>query len=169
MALALTDVLTDPVGVAAYLRGDAGLFGVHHCTGRTGAAGAAVFELALWPLPVLAAAGFPVNYARITVLANGDVLAFPRHANDRRFLHRNVTSPATLCLEYDSDDPALRWCWIDGFEQYVTRVYRHLLWEEQWRRTGVWPVEDASHVRDVPTHPVTRELKEARRRWVRVS
>lgn len=168
MALALTEVLSDPAGVAAFLVDGAGLFGVEQCAGRTGPGGSSVFELTLRPLPALLRAGFPVERARIMVLRPGEVWAFPRQSADREFFHRNIAHPTTLCLEYDNDDPALRWQWDDGFEQYVTRVYRHLLWEEQWRRTGRWPVEDAPHDW-VPPTPVSRDLKEASRRWRRAS
>src|SRR3954451_5842713 len=168
MALALTEVLSDPAGVAAFLVSGARLFGVEQCTGRTGAGRSSVFELTLRPLPALVHAGFPVEHARITVLADGGVWAFPRHSSHRQFFHRDLTHPTKLCLEYDRDDPALRWRWEDGFEEYVTRVHRHLMWEEQWRRTGKWPVEDAPHDW-VPPAPITPELQEASRRWRRSS
>jgi hypothetical protein len=169
MALTLGQVIADPVEVARALRDEAELFGIERCSGRRVFGGAAVFELAMRPLPVLARNGFPTERVRITVLASGENLAFPLGSPQRTFFHRNSCLPRTLCLEYPGDDPALRWSWDDGFEDYVTRVYRHLLWEEQWRRTGLWPVADAPHARPVPPVPLSAQLQEARRRWKRVS
>lgn len=37
---------------------------------------------------------------------------------------------AGLCLQYDRDDPALRWLPSDGLEPLVTLVHRHLIFEE---------------------------------------
>ncbi len=168
MALELSAIIADPADVAQFLMRDAGLWGVMACTGRRGVGHAARFDLTFDPLPGLKAAGFPVQHARITVLPDGAVLAWPRHVVGVDFLHRNTGGFRELCLEYIDDDPALRWVWSDGFEEYVTRVYRHLLFDEQWRRTGHWPGEDAPHGRPAEPYPIqsTRLRREARR-WAR--
>ena len=128
-----------------------------------------MFDVDLRPPAALKAAGYPMSYARVTVLADGDVWPFPRRAAGLRFLHRNLMPPATLCLQWDGDDPALRWLWDDGFEDLVGRVHRHLCWEEYWRRNSRWPVEDAPHNVPVPQTPVTAQMEEVRQRWKRAS
>jgi hypothetical protein len=170
VALQLSEVLSDPAGVADYLVCGAGLYGVTSATGRTGAGGTAVLEVAFRPLPVLADAGFPTEEVRISVPPDGENLAFPMGPFGRTFKHRNALPFASLCLEYADDDPALRWAWRDGFEEYVTRVYRHLLFEEQWRRTGTWPGEDAPHGRPRAPYPIqSLRLQREMLRWSRAS
>jgi hypothetical protein len=169
VALSLSDVLDDPAGAAAAVRCSTSLYGVDDCRGRRGVGGTSVVEVDLWPLPALRRAGYPMTYARISVLADGDVWTFPRHAAGLRFLHRELMPPGLLCLQWRDDDPALQWMWDDGFEDLVGRVHRHLCWEEYWRRTGKWPVEDAPHGTVVPARPVTAATEEARLRWQRAS
>ena len=76
-------------------------------------------------------------------------------------------SPAELCLWYPNDPRSLRWEWPDGIEQYVTRVHRHLHFEEYYRREGEWPVEDAPHAEPVNgAHPILSAfMRKEERRW----
>lgn len=167
MALLLNDVLADPARAARVLECEAAVFGIGGCSGRRGFGGSAIIEMALEPLPALANAGFPIEHVRIVVLESGQVFAFPRYSAGRPFKHRN-SWPASLCLEYDNDDPALRWQWGDGLEQLVTRVHRHLMFEEQWRRTGKWPTEDAPHDYSATPYPIrSQRLQHEVMRWAR--
>jgi hypothetical protein len=171
MGIALTHLLSDLDGTCAVL--EQTLFGMHVDRARR-QPGSAVIDVTFDPLPEFAAHGFGAERARITTRADGSVRTYPL-GPQRRWKHRNPSplGPAfdqlagDLCLWYRHDPRGLRWEWDDGFEQYATRVHRHLFFEEFWRRTGEWPVEDAPHG-DPPTgaHPVrTRQMKEAAREW----
>lgn len=170
MVVPLSAALADPQATAEQLLESPNLFGVEAVTGRQGCAGAALFDLTLRPMPPLAAEGWPVERARIVICADEQVLTYVLSGRERRFKHRNSWPPdRSLCLDYPRDDPALRWFPEDGLEALVTRVHRHLIFEEQWRRTGQWPVEDAPHgdIGGAP-HPVlSREMREEAARWRR--
>jgi hypothetical protein len=171
MVITLTQLRGDLEGTCAALEQQ--LFGVHVDRARLRPANA-VLELTFDPLPEFAAHGFGAERARITARADGGVHTFPL-GPPRRWKHRNPSPlgpvfghlAGDLCLWYPHDPRGLRWEWDDGFEQYVTRVHRHLFFEEYWRRMDQWPVEDAPHG-DPPTgaHPVlTRQMREAAKRW----
>jgi hypothetical protein len=168
VALSLTEVLADPAATATDLCTSGAVFGVEAATGRRGVAGAVILELDLASLPALAAEGFPREAVRLVIRADRVPHAFPRGDPHRRFLHRNPLPMRDLCLQYERDDPALRWMPDDGLEPLVTLVHRHLIFEEAWRRDGSWPIEDAPHG-DVPAgHPLRSQLmRDAVRRWTR--
>lgn len=169
MATSLNAVLVDPTRVAQKLMRTNAVFGLTAAAGRVGIAGAAVLDLTLKPLPALASAGYPVERVRIVIHPDHTVRAFPRGRDSRPFKHRYPSPGGDLCLQYDADDPALRWLPEDGLEELVTRVHRHLMAEEAWRRTGRWPFEDTPHGQPAEgTHPVTsRRTKLEARRWKR--
>lgn len=172
MVLDLTAVLDDPQRTIAVLQAE--LFGLTVDVYRPGSLGGVVLDLTLHPLPEFAAAGYRRERARISVRRDGKLFAFPLGLS-RRWKHREL-SPlggdfgwlgAELCLWYPADPRPLRWDWPDGFEQYVTRVHRHLFFEEYWRRTGHWPVEDAPHGDSADgAHPVlSRQMRKAISAW----
>ena len=118
-------------------------------------AGWTIFEISFKPAPTLR--GYPTETVRLTVPPSGDPVAVAVPA-DREFLHRYPrTHPdelrkrvppleflvGALCLWYPNDPIDLRWSWIKGLVDFVRIVQRHLWYEEHWRRTGSWPVEDA--------------------------
>ena len=126
---------------------------------------------------------YPAEQVRVTVRANGKVLAVPTSGDDREWLHRyprasiaellalprSATVPwelivGALCLEYPNDPDRLRWQWSHGIDAYLRVVQRHLWYEEYWRRHGSWPVEDTPHGHrpDGQPHPIlTPELQVA--------
>lgn len=111
-------------------------------------AGQLTFQITLVPCdPVLIAEGYPVEKVNLLLYRNGDIHAIPKSGKGRRWKHRyhNFGAATGLCLWYPNDPPELRWTWDDGLEEYVRIVSRHLIYEEYWRRTGEWPVEDAPH------------------------
>lgn len=169
MAYPVTAALDHPAEAAEHLLRHADLYGVAEATGRVGWQGAAVFELTLLPLPALAANGYPAERVRLVIMPPGDrIHVYPRSSAGRRFKHRN-SEPTDLCLQYDRDDPALRWLPEDGLEPLITLIHRHLMFEEAWRRTDVWPCEDAPHGDgdDAPHRIRTPEMRRERHRWVR--
>jgi hypothetical protein len=169
VAYPVSALLADPAAAAEHLLRHASVYGVAHATGRTGCQGAAVLELTLRPVPALAAEGYPTERVRLVIMAPGDrIHAYPRTGRGRSYKHRNAL-PADLCLQYDRDDPALRWLPDDGLEPLVTLVHRHLMFEEAWRRTGDWPCEDAPHGDDrhAPHRVVTPEMRKELSRWAR--
>jgi hypothetical protein len=169
MAYPVSAVLEDPAAAANHLLGPADMFGVAQATGRTGCLGAAILELTLLPLPALAAEDYPTEHVRLVIMPPGNrVHAFPRTGRGRPHKHRNIL-PADLCLQYNRDDPALRWLPADGLEPLVTLVHRHLMCEEAWRRTNHWPCEDAPHGddRNAPHRIVTPEMRKELIRWSR--
>ncbi|HTC69110.1 MAG TPA: hypothetical protein VK662_06020 [Acidothermaceae bacterium] len=170
MAFSLIDVLADPMSAADHLRSSSAVYGVTDATGRSTDTGAAILEVSLRPLPAFESEGYPDEHVRIVIQSDCRVLAFPRGTSGRPFLHRNLWPTTELCLQYDRDDPALKWVPEDGLEPLVTMVHRHLIFEEHWRRTGQWPTEDAPHGH-APTggaHPIrTAQLREEVDRWAR--
>lgn len=135
-----------------------------------------VFDLTFQPLQGLEA--FAPERARISVSPQAEVFAFPLGTRPRRWNHRNPSPlgyefgdlAAELCLFYPGDPRALRWEWEDGFVAYVSRVQRHLFYEEYWRQTGSWPVEDAPHgAPKGEVHPiVTSFMRREEQRWNRL-
>ena len=119
---------------------------------------------------------YPLERARVRILATGEVEAIPLGAK-RAWKHRNAsplgpgfgTTAGTLCLFYPNDPDPLTWTWTDGLADYLVRLRRHLIYEEAWRRTGAWPIEDAPHGEPARgTHPiVTSFMKQEVRRWRR--
>ena len=172
MVLALSDVLGDPARVARVLRDE--LFGVTVDRVLQPRYGGVVLDMAFTPLPELAAAGYGDERGRVSVRPNGDIYAFPL-GTPRSWRHRNPSPlgpgfghlAGELCLWYPEDPRSLRWEWDDGFEQYVTRVYRHLFYEEYYRREGHWPVEEAPHgAPDSGAHPIRSAfMRREERRW----
>lgn len=154
MALALSDVLRDPARVRRVLQDE--LFGVTVDHLRQPRHGGLIVDLTFSPLPELAAADYGVERGRMSVRPHGDIYAFPlgpvrpwHHRNPSPLGPRFGKLAGDLCLWYLNDPRSLRWSWDDGLEQYVTRVHRHLLFEEYYRREGQWPVEDAPHAQPV--------------------
>lgn len=137
--------------------------------------GGLVIELTFRALPGLV--GFDDERARVSVLPDTRVLTYPL-GELRDWKHRNPSPmgpefghlAGDLCLFYPGDPRALRWEWADGFIAYLARVQRHLYFEEQWRRTGNWPVEDAPHGEPVHNaHPLeTKFMRQEERRWARL-
>lgn len=169
MAYPVSTVLADPAAAADHLLRHADIFGVAQAAGRTGALGAALLELTLLPLPSLAAEDYPIEKVRLVIMRPGDrIHAYPRSGNGRPYKHRN-TYISDLCLQYDRDDPSLRWLPADGLEPLVTLVHRHLIFEEAWRRTGDWACEDAPHDDDrhAPHRVVTTTMRKELARWSR--
>jgi hypothetical protein len=168
----MTEVLQDPQRALRVLQEQ--LFGVTvdraHATRR----GSVVIDMTFAPLPELAGARYDPERARISVQPNGHIYSFP--LGSERAWHHRYPSPlgekfghlaGELCLWYPSDPRWLRWEWSDGLEQFVTRVYRHVFYEEYYRREGHWPVEDAPH-NDPPdgAHPIrTAWMRQEERRW----
>jgi len=169
MAFPVSRALADPEAAAEHLLRHATVYGVVEAAGRALSNGAAVIELTLRPLPALAADGYPDEKIRIVLLPDGRVHAYPRNGGSRLYKHRNPQPRRDLCLQYDRDNPALRWLPADGLEALVTLIHRHLIFEEAWRRTGQWPCEDAPHgpAGDTP-HPVTTaRMRREAARWAR--
>lgn len=171
MARPLSALRARPQETAAALMADGDIYGLRCARGtRVPAKGGAGAVLDLWlaPLPALARDGWPVEHARVFVLADDTAHAVDMHPGPRRYLHRNPGPLATLCLQYPRDDAALRWMPEDGLEPLVTSVHRHLMYEEAWRRTGRWPAEDAPHGdRKAPHRLRTPAARQAQRDWAR--
>ena len=145
--------------------------------------GATTFDVCFESPAVPELLDYPAERVRVTVRANGKVLAIPVSGDGRRWLHRyprasiaellalpkSATVPwelivGALCLEYPNDPDHLRWHWSDGIDAFLRVVQRHLWYEEYWRRHGSWPVEDAPHGErpDGLPHPIlTSELQVA--------
>jgi hypothetical protein len=174
MVTSLSDVLEDPHHVVKVLEDE--LFGVCVDQLLLPRRGGVVLDITFEPLPELKAAGYVDERARMSIRTTGDVYAFPL-GQPRPWKHRQPSPcaglamghfAAELCLFYPRDPNSLRWDWADGLEQLVTRVHRHLFYEEHWRRGNPWPVEDAPHddPGDAP-HPVrSRRMREEAERWV---
>lgn len=150
MVLALSDVLENPPQVRRVLQDE--LFGVTVDRLLTPRYGGVVLDMSFLPLPELAVVGYDSERGRVSIRPHGDIYTFPL-GPDRTWRHRNISPlgvrfgrlAGDLCMWYPNDPRSLRWEWEDGLEQYVTRVYRHLFYEEYYRREGEWPVEDAPH------------------------
>jgi hypothetical protein len=132
-----------------------------------------LLELAFTATLELEAHGFPIEVVRLAQFSDGrhpDPYAFPVGPT-RTWYHRYPLAPENgclgqLCLWYPLDPPHLKWRWADGVLSLVSIVRRHLWFEEQFRRTGLWPVEDAphSHTADGVAHAIrTPALQSGRR------
>lgn len=172
MTLFLNDVLEDPEHSARVLQEH--LFGVTVEQLLKPRHGGVVIDLHLTALPELAAAGYASERVRISIRPDGQIYSFP--IGPRRTWHHRYPSPlgaafghlaGELCLWYPKDPRSLRWEWTDGLEQYVTRAYRHLFYEEFYRRESRWPVEDAPHDDPVTgAHRVASAfMRREERRW----
>lgn len=172
MALQLSEVLADPPGAARRVEAASTLW---RCTVMVTTPSTVALRLVLRPNPPFDSLGYPVEAAWLILRADGTAAAVcPEPPDARRWLHRNAgryrgwppgSQAGTLCLQYPHDPPALRWTWQDGLEALVLVVHRHLVFEEYWRRTGRWPVEDAPHGHGRRPHPILhsstrRTLKE---------
>lgn len=172
MILSLNDVLENPARACQVLQDE--LFGVVVDRALEPRSGGVVVDMSFTPLPELAATGYNRERSRVSIRPDGAIYAFPLGPH-RTWYHR-YPSPlgeqfghlaGELCLWYPKDPRWLRWEWDDGLEQYVTRVYRHLFYEEYFRREGQWPVEDAPHDDPVTgTHPVRSAfMRKEEGRW----
>lgn len=150
MGTSLENLLAHPDQVDARLV--SGVSGVRVDRVLTPRFGGLVLDLTFDPPPELGVVGYQRERARISVRAAGEPLTFPR-GPQRKWKHRypaaSTQTPeyccGQLCLWFPQDPPPLKWSWRDGFEDYVSRVHRHLFLEEHWRRTGVWATEDVPH------------------------
>jgi hypothetical protein len=172
VTLLFHDVMEDPDHARRVLQDD--LYGVNidrHLVPRTGGL---VLDITFAALPELASAGYPDERARISIWPNTDIYAYP--LGSERTWHHRYPSPlgprfgylaGQLCLWYPRDPRHLRWEWPDGLEQYVTRVHRHLHFEEYFRREDHWPVEDAPHDEPIDgAHPIATEfMRQQEHRW----
>jgi hypothetical protein len=121
-----------------------------------------LFEVEFDPPPRWALPGFPTEDALVLVAGTDDPAAVPlgrarqwHHRYPRESLARVMEEAAWpiplvrlvggLCLWYPKDPQALQWTWGRGFDDYVRILQRHFWCEEFWRRTGIWPIEDAPH------------------------
>jgi hypothetical protein len=172
VTLAHNDVLENPARVRRVLQDE--LFGVAVDRVLEPRFGGVVLDMSFTPLPELAVAGYEGERGRVSIRPNGPIYAFPL-GPDRTWHHR-YPSPlgaqfghlaGQLCLWYPKDPRHLRWEWGDGLEQYVSRVYRHLFYEEYYRREDQWPVEDVPHGDPVTgAHPICSAfMREEERRW----
>lgn len=172
MVLTLIDVLQDPKRAGQVLEHE--LFGLRVDRVLEPSFGGVVLDITFAALPELRVAGYEQEQGRISIRTDGTVYAFPLGL-ERSWGHRECSPlgarfghlAGELCLYYRRDSRALRWTWADGLEQYVTRVHRHLFFEEFRRREGYWPVEDVPHGDPVDgAHPVhTGFMRKEERRW----
>jgi hypothetical protein len=160
-------LLDDPKPVVdALLADDSPVFGIIDAEVRLRTDRSVVIGLHLAPWPPCADAGFPNERVGIFATFERNALVVPPKADTRKWKHRNRGDMGDLCLWYPDDDPALVWRWEDGLESLITIAHRHLQYEEYWRRTGHWPVEDAPH--GAGKHPVkSRLMRDAAKRWRR--
>ena len=159
MAFLLNDVLRDPSAVAEHINTDQVLL---HLTVSDHSRTHAVFHGVFRPPAAFAEQGYQVEQARIVVAKKQAPQAFPI-GPARAWQHRNGPF-GDLCLWFDGDPRGLRWGWEDGFEAYIAIVHRHLFFEQVWRRTGSWPVEEAPH--GPGDHPIkTAEMLWKAKMW----
>lgn len=171
--LALKDILEDPARMRRVLQNE--LFGITVDHLLEALRGGIALDMTCTPLPELEVAGFQHERARIAIWPSGAIYSYP--LGPARTWHHRYPSPlgpefghlaGELCLWYPKDPRYLRWEWDDGLEQYVTRVYRHLFYEEYYRREGQWPVEDAPHDDPVTggAHPICSAfMRKEEHRW----
>jgi hypothetical protein len=79
---------------------------------------------------------------------------------DRRSKHRNPpwdngedAVSAHLCLYYRRDPDERQWTFNDGLVRLFDLARKHLEAEHIWRKTGVWPIEEAQHGFAKPAPP----------------
>ncbi len=123
------------------------------------------------PSGVFVSQGYPIEAVHIVIHGDGRIHAVPKAGRGRPWKHRNSFAGVymELCLWDPRDSEAIRWSWADGLEEYVRIVARHLIYEEYWRRTGQWPVEDSPHGEPSDgAWPIrTARMREAVERWRR--
>jgi hypothetical protein len=159
----------DPAGCARWLSDGADLWAATVTVVRDDYA-VTILEAELSPPPQLP--DFPEERVRITVRHNGQIYAVPvgpertwEHRYERYTVEQlsRTKQPidwhfllGALCLWYPRDPSRLQWSWRQGLDGYVRLVQKHLWSEEYYRRTGVWPAEDAPHGRrsDGRSHPI---------------
>jgi hypothetical protein len=172
MTLLLTEILEDPAHTCRVIQDT--LYGVTVDQRLTPRIGGLVLDVTFAAYPELADVGYPDERARISIWPNADIYSYPL-GPERSWCHR-YPSPlgerfgylaGQLCLWYPKDPRHLRWEWSDGLEQFLTRVHRHLHFEEFFRREGQWPVEDAPHDDPVnDAHPIVSEfMRQQEHRW----
>lgn len=83
------DVFSDPAGTASRVLSSGAVFGLTAMEVRFATRDTVVYWLTLEPWLGPAAEGYPVEEVAITIHASGDITAVPRHARERRWLHRN--------------------------------------------------------------------------------
>ena len=130
-----------------------------------------VLEAEFKPTLELEANGYPTEIARIAQFADTrhpEPYVFPT-GPARTWEHRYGLAPAhgnleQLCLWYPGDAEHLVWTWDRGLIDLIGIARRHLWYEEHFRRTGRWPVEDAPHGRrpDGQRHPILTPAYEER-------
>lgn len=161
MAFLMKDVLRKPTKVTEHVNADQPLA---HLGVVVRDPKRVVFDAAFEPPTAFADEGYPIEHARIGLPKNGIPHALPIGPK-RQWKHRNGTM-GDLCLWFAGDLRSLRWEWADGFGAFVAMVHRHLFFEEMWRRTGSWPVEDAPH--GPGEHPLgTIDMQREAQRWNR--
>lgn len=161
-------VRKQPEAAARWLTAEAGLWATT-VTVVAHAANLTIFEATFEPPPDLE--DYPVEQVRITVRANGQVIAVPvgpprtwKHIYPQALLETVTATERVgwlsllggLCLEYPGDPDHLRWIWDDGLDGYLQIVQRHLWFEEHHRRGSPWPAEDVPHggPRYLLDHPI---------------
>jgi hypothetical protein len=128
-------------------------------------------ELGILPYDVLAyearAAG---GYGQVRLAALFPLSPFEGHHPEvfaldglRTSKHRNPPwdggvegVSAHLCLYFRRDPTERRWTVDDGLVRLFDLARRHLEAEHIWRRTGVWPIEEAEHGAAAPARPNPR-------------
>lgn len=159
-------LLDRPDTTVAALLSERPVFGVMRAEVCLHDADGVVIELELAPWAPAAQQDFPTERVRILATGSRRACVVPQDAHGRQWKHRMPGDLGELCLWYPMDDEALIWKWEDGLVDLITIAHRHLHYEEYWRRTGRWPVEDAPH--GVGDHPVlSPEMREAANRWAR--
>jgi hypothetical protein len=110
-----------------------------------------VFVVELLPLRDLEPHGFEPETVRVLVRDDEQVFALVP-TDGRKWKH--TYDGFYFCLWFPDDPPQLKWDWSKGFATYLWILDRHVLYEEQWRRSGEWPVEDAPHGRGTTRHEI---------------
>jgi hypothetical protein len=133
------------------------------CTVKSRHSDLVVLEVTFTPTRELAAHDYPEETVRVAQFADRrhlDPYCFPI-GESRSWHHRYPIDPAygffgQLCLWYPEDPPHLRWEWDRGLLDFIAISQRHVWFEEFYRRTGHWPVEDAPHNHrpDGRPHPI---------------
>jgi len=171
--LAFKDVLEDPARMRRVLQNE--LFGITIDHLLEAQRGGIALDMTCTPLPELEVAGFQHERARIAIWPSGAIYSYP--LGSARTWHHRYPSPlgsefgplaGEVWLWYPKDPRYLGWGGEGGLEQYVARVYRHLFYEEYYRREGQWPVEDAPHDDPVTggAHPICSAfMRKEERRW----
>jgi hypothetical protein len=162
----MDSLLDQPAAVAAALLRDAPIFGVNRAAVCLNGKDGVVIELELTPWMPCADEGFPPERVRILATVAKSAYVVPQEAEGRSWKHRMPGDLGELCLWFPQDSRALTWEWSDGLLDLITIAHRHLQYEEYWRRTGTWPVEDAPHGEG--KHPLrTRQMLDAAEQWSR--